>query len=535
MASVDEIERRLHLLRQKLNAGAISSEQFETEVEKLHFTDAIGRAWMIGAQSGKWYYYDGRQWVQSEPPRPAGSVAGSRPTAPATPPRLPSTNTGTDTTRVLTRQPRTVRPRSKAPVGLILGCVVLLLLVVALVVVVVAYWSVLFVPGNQAMGTPSHAFVLPLPDISTATATAPAAVVGNATATPELAGDVAVLIAEAEEMMQSGRWAEATLRFRRSTELEPSLVDGYVGWARALRLGDPQELQEALAKSVIATQLAPRDPGALTELAWDHLALGRLEDAISTAERALAADPNWADASAALAEVFLGNGRLQDGTTRAQLAVQLNAASAPGHLALAHALVLQDQVEPALEHFQAAATLEPGVALFQVELGEQLRRLQRFDEAIKVYQTACALSPNLPRAHDGLARAYFSGPGDFDKALSGFKKAVKIAPDFAPAQSGIGYVYLAKGQPAEAVAAFQKALELAPDLAEARDGLTKAQAAPPEAEPVQVAQAGAPATPKAPKAIKKPPAVKATPAPVGEAEEQEQPQAASKPVAAATV
>jgi hypothetical protein len=77
--NVEEIERRFHELKGKLRTGAISEAEFEAEVKKLQFQDDTGRYWMIGAQSGKWYFYDGSQWVSGEPPR------ATKPTIPATP------------------------------------------------------------------------------------------------------------------------------------------------------------------------------------------------------------------------------------------------------------------------------------------------------------------------------------------------------------------------------------------------------------------------------------------------------------------
>jgi hypothetical protein len=55
-------------LKKRFQAGDLSRQQFIDEMKKLRLKDAQGRYWMIGAQTGKWYFFDGRDWVVSDPP-----------------------------------------------------------------------------------------------------------------------------------------------------------------------------------------------------------------------------------------------------------------------------------------------------------------------------------------------------------------------------------------------------------------------------------------------------------------------------------
>lgn len=63
-----DIEKEFEQLRKKFRLQEISREEFIKGVEKLKLQDEKGQFWMIGAKSGRWYYFDGRGWVQSEPP-----------------------------------------------------------------------------------------------------------------------------------------------------------------------------------------------------------------------------------------------------------------------------------------------------------------------------------------------------------------------------------------------------------------------------------------------------------------------------------
>ncbi|MFZ2053809.1 MAG: zinc ribbon domain-containing protein [Candidatus Aminicenantales bacterium] len=66
--SFGEVETAFLTLRRKFRSNEISRREFIDQLKKLRLRDSQGRFWMIGAQSGKWYFFDGREWVQSAPP-----------------------------------------------------------------------------------------------------------------------------------------------------------------------------------------------------------------------------------------------------------------------------------------------------------------------------------------------------------------------------------------------------------------------------------------------------------------------------------
>lgn len=63
-----QAEETFQKLKAQLRSGEISRREFLDELKKLQLKDDQGRLWMIGSQSGKWYYLKGKDWVQSEPP-----------------------------------------------------------------------------------------------------------------------------------------------------------------------------------------------------------------------------------------------------------------------------------------------------------------------------------------------------------------------------------------------------------------------------------------------------------------------------------
>ena len=62
------VESNFERLHQKFIRGELNREQFAESLKKLRLFDEQGRCWMLGAQSGQWYFYDGKNWVKAEPP-----------------------------------------------------------------------------------------------------------------------------------------------------------------------------------------------------------------------------------------------------------------------------------------------------------------------------------------------------------------------------------------------------------------------------------------------------------------------------------
>lgn len=85
-----QAEDQFFLLRGQFESKRITREQFDAALKELMVQDADGRYWMIGADSGKWYMHDGKNWVEAQPP--STSVPPSPPRFVETQPPLKSSN-----------------------------------------------------------------------------------------------------------------------------------------------------------------------------------------------------------------------------------------------------------------------------------------------------------------------------------------------------------------------------------------------------------------------------------------------------------
>src|SRR5581483_1637285 len=60
-------EEQYYRLRGRYSIGRINEDEFDAALRNLVVRDEQGRDWMLGANSGVWYYYDGTDWVQADP------------------------------------------------------------------------------------------------------------------------------------------------------------------------------------------------------------------------------------------------------------------------------------------------------------------------------------------------------------------------------------------------------------------------------------------------------------------------------------
>jgi len=66
------------------------------------------------------------------------------------------------------------------------------------------------------------------------------------------------------------------------------------------------------------------------------------------------------------------------------------------------------------------------------------------------------------------------GKGQTDEAISQYREAIRLKPDYAEACNNLGNALSDKGQFDEAISQYQQAIRLKPDYAEARTNLARA-------------------------------------------------------------
>ena len=186
-------------------------------------------------------------------------------------------------------------------------------------------------------------------------------------------------------------------------------------------------------------------------------------------ERAIAKDPNYAQAYTALAMAYteLGEtGALQPDEAYARAkeasakALALDSGLGEAHCMLAYIKAVCDfDWVGAEEAFKRALALTPNSADTYDLYGRMCLALERNDEALAMEQRAQELDPLAHRAD--VARALLRA-GRYDEALQAATRATELDPQYARAHATLGWAYLKKGITEPGVAELETAVSLAP-------------------------------------------------------------------------
>jgi arylsulfatase A-like enzyme/Tfp pilus assembly protein PilF len=134
------------------------------------------------------------------------------------------------------------------------------------------------------------------------------------------------------------------------------------------------------------------------------------------------------------------------------------------HLGIAYSQM--GEVQKALDSYGKALSLDDTDALIYNNLGllhfaifGQTKNIQNHTRALESYRKAIELDPGLASAYNGLAGVYHV-VGQIDNAISLWKKALELEPDYDFPIYNLGVAYFEKGNKAQSLIYFERYLSL---------------------------------------------------------------------------
>ncbi len=523
--NIEQMEQRFYQLREQLNTGAISEAQFKAGVEKLQLRDAEGRHWMIGAQSGKWYYYDGQQWLPGDP-RQAGPLsartAAMCPQCGATveagtvfcgncgyrlaaTPAVPAAETVVGAPGVA---PVAAKRSGGIPTWLWLGCggLVIIGLLVAIVLVVAKGVPLLQrgkptpIPAQAITPAPTPLYPLALQDdFSDPTSGWPT------TDQPgyglRYANGQYQILAKDKDLFAWSVYDRTFSDF--SVEVEASKQSGpdnnFFGLMfrrqdreNFYRFDISSEGQYFLSKSVGGQWATLIDwttsPHILTGEATNRLRVDcqgtKISLYVNGRHLADASDASFSQGAIGLFAgsteenpnlvIAFDNFRVwaETGMAAGTPTTPPRATPEPGApdvaqlLAQADEWVLQSRLDDAIAQYEHITELDPQNAVAYARWAKALYLDYRPEEAVDKALTATQLDPNSAEAYAQLARAYDAN-GEYDRAVEAARRAIELNADYADAHAFLAEAYAHTNRPDEATTEAQQAVALDDDSAEA--------------------------------------------------------------------
>ena len=203
---------------------------------------------------------------------------------------------------------------------------------------------------------------------------------------------------------------------------------------------------------------------------WNKRTGNDLKTAAAYFQRAVDADPSYANAYAGLAQSYVliplfGAGTPRDffpkASDAARRAIELDETSAEGHVALGNLYCMDDFNPPASEkEFQRAIALDPNYATAHHWFSNSLLvTMGRFDEAIKEGKRAVELDPLSLIINADLGSTLMVSRR-YDDAIAQLRSTLALDPNFAYAHWNLGEALYLKGDSTGAIAEYEKAASL---------------------------------------------------------------------------
>jgi tetratricopeptide (TPR) repeat protein len=176
--------------------------------------------------------------------------------------------------------------------------------------------------------------------------------------------------------------------------------------------------------------------------------------------KAVAADPQYADAYGALAAVLGSQGKFEPAEEAARRAVNLEPDSARTRLLLGFTLMFQGNFAQAEKKMREALRFDPDDAEIYARLGECSKEQGKLDEAIALWNEAKQLDPTDAGVRAHLGDAY-AKKRDREKALRELKEAERLDPEDVSSEQILWQGYAALHQTPLALEHLEKFVALA--------------------------------------------------------------------------
>ena len=179
-----------------------------------------------------------------------------------------------------------------------------------------------------------------------------------------------------------------------------------------------------------------------------------------------------ADTQVGLAQAYLQQSDTRQALPAALKAIELDPRNLNAYLTLGRIQHVEGRWDQALDAYQKALALDPKRGETYYLIGVVRYQMKDVAGAIEFLRKALAqptyLSPQDSHLYLG---GIYVDQGKVDDALTEFRKAVDVEPEFGSAHNALGYALLLKRRPEEAIEEFSRAIRFAPTLIAAHRNL----------------------------------------------------------------
>jgi tetratricopeptide (TPR) repeat protein len=275
----------------------------------------------------------------------------------------------------------------------------------------------------------------------------------------------------AESCTEIGRYAQAMEAARAAMTLDPTSSEARFAFARAgIRSRDSVKVAEAAA---IFADLPPSyelQPQDYVSLAVYQTERKQFSEARVNLNKALAADPQNANAHFQLGVIELSSGRPEAGIINFKRAIEINPEYPLYYLNLGIANFQAQRLDDAIPAFRRALALKPDLDVGRLLLAQALAVSDSLNAAGVEYRKVLASDPRNAKALRGLGFCYIRA-ANYAEAARIYRQATEADPGNADGWAGLGNAYLGQEDYSAAEQAFNKAKGIDPNNVTMKKGL----------------------------------------------------------------
>ena len=167
---------------------------------------------------------------------------------------------------------------------------------------------------------------------------------------------------------------------------------------------------------------------------------GKLEEAVSAYEQALAVKPDYADAINNLGIVYGRSGDVDGAIAQYKKVLTRAPDYYRAHYNLANAFSEKGLIEAAITEYEKALSINPGYERARRSLMDAYARKQSLDQKIGAYENTLAANIADATLHNTLGDLYLK-KGMIGEAIDQFRQAIVLRPDYAIAYNYLAWIY----------------------------------------------------------------------------------------------
>ena len=292
--------------------------------------------------------------------------------------------------------------------------------------------------------------------------------------TPNLKREAAeVYLQQAIAYSDKQKWSEVIEACQHAVEIIPDIAEAYKLWGNALqRMGQTEEAMGLYAK---ALEIKPDLAEVYANLGSLYAQQKKWQKAREYYQKAIVIKPDFSGAYRNLARVWkqLGEPEKAAQCQNQALSLESQEVNVEEYVRSGDLLMGENKPEQALEYYLKAVKLSPDLQIGHQKVAETWGKLGKWQEAAKCWERALSIEPQSANAQKYFQLGdVFLKQNQLEEAISVYKKALQLNPNFVPALVRLTRIYDSQKQFNQAVTYCQRVVQLLPNNKEAQNKLT---------------------------------------------------------------